>query len=107
MPPAITIATISAAATISERVHRGRLSNFFFGGTPPWTPLAGRGVDAAEGVVALATEPADFCPNTLKLNFTFWSILAEQHGSMTGSSDLHPCARGDGSRWIRSPISVR
>ncbi|MGA9313056.1 MAG: hypothetical protein WBV77_00345 [Solirubrobacteraceae bacterium] len=78
----MTIMTISPAAIASERVSRGRLSSLCFGWTPFWTPFAGGGVDDAEGVVALATESVDFCPNTLKLNFTFWSILDEQHGSM-------------------------
>ena len=94
----MTIRTISPAAITSESVHRGRLNSPCFGWTALWAPLAGEdalvgedalaggdaggGIDDAGGVLVPAMEPVDFCPNTLKLNFTFWSILDEQHGSM-------------------------
>jgi hypothetical protein len=41
--------------------------------------------------------------DTLKLNFTFWSILERQHGSTGSQLPTNPCVLGDRSRWTRSP----
>lgn len=121
IPPAITIRTISVPAIAWGRVMRSRVSFVRLDDDARVEDDVDREVVESGGVVEAGGDdegsaddvesadggPIDFCLNTLKLNFTFWSILEEQHGSMTGSSDLHPCARGDGSRWTRSPILAR